>query len=186
MPSSPKHTKRSPRDHYVTPHWCIRAMVSQLEFAGYGRMFRVLDAGAGDGRIGSAFAAQGATAHYVDIEPQAAFVSKRDFLEMDVRSYDLVVMNPPFSHALDFVKHGLQARGCIALLSMGMMESKGRVPFWREHPPTHVRVLCPRPSFRGGGTDSTAYAWFYWVPRKFMRRKGVPWSWALREENQDE
>jgi hypothetical protein len=48
------------------------------------------------------------------------------------------------------------------LLRLGFLESSKRLEFWRRWPCRKVFVLAERPSFTGGGTDSAAYALFWW------------------------
>lgn len=107
-----------------------------------------------------------------DARASGLAVETRDALES--ASWGLqgraVVMNPPFSQAEAFVRRALvEARAtapdwCVAaLLRLAWLEGLRRAPFHREHP-ANVHVLARRPSFTGGGTDSTAYAWFVWGP----------------------
>jgi hypothetical protein len=53
----------------------------------------------------------------------------------------------------------LVARETILLLRLNYLEGVERAEFWRRCAPD-VYVLPNRPSFHGGGTDATAYAWF--------------------------
>ncbi len=104
------------------------------------------------------------------------------------RNADLIVSNPPFSEALAFIEHGLSliAREppkmkvfrtiksgmaqettpvpiamAAFLLRLNFLEGQARAAFHRAHP-AHVLVLPRRPSFTGGGTDATGYAWMLW------------------------
>lgn len=90
-----------------------------------------------------------------------------DGLDLDVRPpYDLIVGNPPYSHAEAHIRHALSLvdrGGYVAfLLRLAMLESVRRRPLWAETPLRSVHVLSARPSFTGGGTDSAAYGWFVW------------------------
>lgn len=78
--------------------------------------------------------------------------------------YDLIITNPPFSLALEFLQKSLQeADTVIYLLRLNFLGSQKRRPFWRENRPSHVLVLAERPCFTGDGrTDSIEYAWFCW------------------------
>lgn len=78
-------------------------------------------------------------------------------------------MNPPYTHALEFVKVGLSltrsssVEGVVAaLLRINWMAGQGRRDFHQAWP-CDVWVLPKRPSFTGDGkTDATEYAWFVW------------------------
>ena len=105
-------------------------------------------------------------------EPAMDFVTV-DFLKTSFEDfnrgenrYDLVIGNPPYKCAEDHVRRGLsllRVGGTLAfLLRLSFAESKERIEFWRAYPAAHVYVLSERPSFTGGGTDSSAYAFFVW------------------------
>ena len=48
------------------------------------------------------------------------------------------------------------------LLRLPFLESNKRYEFWQNHPVNKLYILSKRPSFRGKGTDATAYAFFVW------------------------
>lgn len=100
----------------------------------------------------------------------------KDFLEQgpseygqalkENKGFDLIIGNPPFSQAERFVERGIELLrddGVLCyLLRLGFMASRAREKLLTIYKPRHVRVLTPRPSFTGGGTDSQEYALFYW------------------------
>jgi len=82
--------------------------------------------------------------------------------------FDALVGNPPYTGAEAHVRRALALRsrfGMVAfLLRLSLLESKERIPFWKEHPASKVYVLSERPSFSGGtGTDNAAYAVICWA-----------------------
>lgn len=78
------------------------------------------------------------------------------------QKFSLVISNPPYSEAERFVEHALKIGTTVCfLLRLNWLASKKRAPFHRAHP-SDVYVLPRRPSFTGGGTDATEYAWFVW------------------------
>lgn len=91
----------------------------------------------------------------------------------------LIITNPPFSLAEDFVRRALaEAKpvgGTVAmLLRLAFLESVKRGAFHKEHP-SDVYVLSKRPSFtEDGKTDSCAYAWFVWGPDRGGRWGVIP------------
>lgn len=98
--------------------------------------------------------------HSVDVWSAGPF---EDFTE---DGWSLILGNPPYSQAEQHIRHGLKLLapgGVLAfLLRLAFLESAERIPFWRAHPAAAVYVLSERPSFTGGGTDSTAYGLFVW------------------------
>ncbi len=90
-----------------------------------------------------------------------------DFLRMEDGDFDLVIGNPPYSTAEAQIRHSLKLaprRGAVVafLLRLAMLESQDRIKLWARHPASAIYVLSERPSFSGGSTDQTAYAFFVW------------------------
>lgn len=90
-------------------------------------------------------------------------------LPMSVEPFDMIIANPPFSLFTRFIEQSrrlVAPDGVIAmLLNMHAYGSGERLPFWQRNAPDAQRVLSPRPSFTGGSTDSTEYAWVIWGQR---------------------
>jgi hypothetical protein len=87
-----------------------------------------------------------------------------DYLTTPASGIDLIITNPPFALALEFLQKSLtEAATVIYLLRLNFLGSQKRRPFWRANRPSHVLVLAERPCFTGDGkTDSIEYAWFCW------------------------
>ncbi len=84
---------------------------------------------------------------------------------------NVLIMNPPFSHALDFVRAAFERASVVAMLQRSTWIAPARASFLRDHMPD-VYALPKRPSFTAdGGTDATEYAWFVW-PDGLKRRFG--------------
>ena len=136
----------------------------------------ILDPGAGTGVWGKA--ARGlfpqSTITGIDLRPVPKvpaynFWFHADYLLMDAAPvFDLVIGNPPYKYAEQFVRQSmkmLEIQGClILLLRLNFLESQSRATgLWREHPPLKVVVSSKRVSFTGDGkTNATAYAYFIW------------------------
>jgi predicted RNA methylase len=94
-----------------------------------------------------------------------------------------VLMNPPFSKAVEFVQKALDlgARKIVCFQRFAWWESRGRREFWERHPPNRVyicgdRATCWRHDIaeekRNGAGTTTAHAWFVW-------EKGHPFGTQL-------
>lgn len=159
-------------DRYFTPDplalTLVRALAQDFQF----QPATILEPSAGGGAFVRAVRRQwpGSFIRANDIQPSHIAESDvnvcGDFVGLDGPGQDLIIGNPPFSHAEAHARHALSLRkrgGVVAfLLRLAFAESKGRVPFWQEHRPARVYVLSERPSFTGGGTDSAAYGFFVW------------------------
>lgn len=154
-------------DFYATPSWCTRAILKHLP------SFKVaLDPCAGDGAIvkelrtvyGRLVRVEG-----IELDRERATVADAEhrdaLLSEPWPRADLVITNPPYSLAMEFVERALAEvvpGGTLAmLLRLGWLSSQKRATFLREHTPS-VYVLPRRPSFTGLGTDSADYAWMVW------------------------
>jgi len=99
-----------------------------------------------------------------------------DFLKMRPDGFEddfSVFMNPPFSLAVEFVKHALNvmgARKVVCFQRFAWWESTDRREFWGQIPPTRMYVCETRascwsihiPDWKRKGSTPTAHAWFVW------------------------
>lgn len=173
MSATGRSDVRRPDDFYRTPAWCVRAIVRHIEIP---EGATVLDPSCGDGAILDVIQCLRPDVRTVGIEldrERADGARKRhgviggaDALELPDSQWaaDVIVMNPPFSLAREFVERAI---GCadvtICLLRLSWMAGQKRATFWRANP-ADVFVLPRRPSFTGKGTDACDYAWFVWGP----------------------
>ena len=132
--------------------------------AGNGQIVRVLREGGYDNRIDA-----------VELRPEergalealADNVTIGSFFDYEPDcGYDVIIGNPPYSLALDFINKSLELLHpgglLIFLLRTNFLESEKRFKWWQEHPLSGLYTLHKRPSFTGRGTDATSYSWFVW------------------------
>lgn len=168
---------RTTADLYPTPPWTVRALLRAVELPGGAW----LEPAAGDGAIIRSVPRADVAWDAVELReacrPALAPNVKRlrigDFLATTILGrYDVVVTNPPFSHAQAFVEKSLGCgRWVVMLLRLGFCASKGRFPLMSRTAPD-VYVLPDRPQFAGTNRDSADYAWFVW-PTETPRRQGT-------------
>ena len=180
MSSHPKSGQRSERDFYVTPVEAVIPVVREIRQR-WARLSEpvILDPGAGTGNITATLRLVWPTAHIVAVEinPQheaalhaagASEVVIGDFLTVPLDGFDLILGNPPFSLAVEFIdrsREQLNLFGVMAmLLQFNFLGAEKRVDWWKARPQQAQRTLSPRPSFTEGGkgNDSVDYAWQIW------------------------
>jgi len=177
MSATNRGAARAPLDFYSTPAWVTESLLAALP-GKPGANFpltpgSILDPCAGDGSI---LALLGDVGRGFELDPLRAFVCKERGLAVEHRDAlvpgdtwgnpELVIMNPPYSLAEEFVRRALQEvrpGGTVAaLLRLGFAASKKRVQFHRDFP-SDFKILPQRPSFTADGkTDASEYAWFVW------------------------
>lgn len=172
-------TKRKKNDFYETPAWAVDAIIPHLPFD---RASLIVDAGAGTGAIASRVVHHFPHLEVIGVEKQHELVQEGrargmygvEFVEADYEKWqseraspDIVIMNPPYSRAIEFIRRALSTvrrDGVVAaLLRVGFTGGALRAEFHAKHP-SKLRVLDRRPSFTGGGTDASEYGWFVWSP----------------------
>lgn len=90
-----------------------------------------------------------------------------DFLEYNIKGYDLIIGNPPYKNVEAHITKALELlndKGCLSfLLRMSILGSKKRMGgLWKNCYPNHVIPLVPRPSFTEKGNDTSEYGVFVW------------------------
>lgn len=184
---------RKEHDHYPTPDWCVEALLNDWEpdpIAGHW-----FEPAVGEGNIihvvekmlpcperkWSAADLRDVTLRdsVAGIQFEDGVTRECDFITQfpSYYEYDVIITNPPYSLALEFVQKSIKMAGTVAmLLRLAFMSSLERQSFHREFP-ADIYVLPRRPSFTGDGkSDVGEYAWFVWDRRSV----GGKWS-VLRD-----
>lgn len=193
MSSTNRGATRKERDSYPTPQWCIDLMVDRVPDFGEG--LSIIDAGAGDGRIGVTMALHQPhlrTLVLVDSDPKwkdqhfdlGAGVNYRyevtDYLEwlsrysvLDDGSYVFLVGNPPYSlvdpfvmQSVDWLQHHCRHWYAMFLLRLNWLGSVRRSAWLNQYLPSRITVLAPRPSF---------------VRSKRWDEKNQQWAWSSND-----
>lgn len=176
-------------EHFITPDWAVKAILTREILTR-----EVVDPCSGTGVLGLAAIEEGYSVNFIDIHDWGnGFNVIADFLggnshdldEYIARSVDgsTVLMNPPFSKAVDFVKRAfsLGARKVVCFQRFSWWESQDRDSFWKEFPPNRIYICGDRASCwrydlpkdkKGNRFDPitnkklaqspTAHAWFVW------------------------
>ena len=178
----PENERRAD-DFYATPPWCVESLLVGCPLPGG----RWLEPTAGDGAIVGEVLRHRSDVEWHLVESRTeelhcgggllsrmlrddfpiehvASLEIRDFLTTPppTQPYDVALGNPPFSLALEVIQHALSmSRIVCMLLRINFLASQKRATWMRENTPS-IYVLPRRPSFTGGKTDATEYAWFMW------------------------
>ena len=165
-------------DRYYTPKWVVQQCLDHVIPVVSPDPEAILEPGAGGGAFvnGCRDRYPDATIHAFDLDPSSGPWPKADtsLMELDFTKkngvlrvarespsdgYDLVVGNPPFTYAEDFIESGMKlGLSLVFLLRQGFLSSEKRHPFFEANPPSHVFTLCNRPKFIiGSGGDSADY-----------------------------
>ncbi len=150
MSATNRGAVRNKYDFYPTPIEPIEKILSEIDFS---NVSHFVEPCRGDGAI------------YDLVDCDKSFSELSDginYFSTDFKT-DLIITNPPFSIALEFLQKSLiESKTVVYLLRLNFMGSQKRKEFWQKNPPTHLFTLSKRPSFTGKGTDATEYAWFVW------------------------
>lgn len=161
-----KKWERKPADLYPTPVDGTESVIPALKvLAEYAGGMRVWEPACGDGRLARVLEHHGFQVDATDLRPYSGYGNVRctrdtisggfDFLNDDpVRKWgwepkpDLIVTNPPFSLAEQFIKKALTYTPNVAmLLKQSYWNAASRLPFFHEHRPAFVLPLTFRLAF---------------------------------------
>jgi hypothetical protein len=156
MSATNRGAVRVQNDFYPTPGYTIDSL---FEFINWDRVKSFCEPCKGSGAI-------------LDKVPQLPVMSYCELSEgvdyltypYAVDKFDLIVTNPPFSLAAEFLVKSLREARCVAyLLRLNYLGSQKRVQLWDEiGTPNKLLVLSKRPKFINNQADATEYAWFCW------------------------
>lgn len=182
MSSKNRKTESDIFDRYMTPHWCVRQCMRDVLPVLYWNLPenpRILEPSAGDGVfvLKLRMLYPEAEIHAMDLDPTVGPWSfadhsyEGDFLETDftkVGEFDLVIGNPPYSFAEEFIRESLRlSQNVVYILRIGFIGSEARVDFFRDMAPDYIMRSVHRPKFKLGKTDSCEYAWFCWGAQEY-------------------
>ena len=175
MSSTGRGAQRKDYDKYFTPTWLVDAFFDAWKEHNpelHVHWSSVLEPACGSGAIVEAlrYHLSRSSILFSDIAPEESFdAPKIDFMSMPAYpGFDLIMTNPPYTLAEDFVMHGLKLLNdvttsrLVLLLRINFFGGQARYSWLSKHMPDCAYVTPRRPNFVGKGTDSTEYAWFVW------------------------
>lgn len=173
--------QRDELDFYPTFSWVVRRFVEAMGPLPGGKW---LEPAAGTGSIIRALGTEGREWWAAEINRAHGRFLRHllprqhvlfgNFLEAPVKKFDVIITNPPYSLAYEFIQKSLTlAPLVIMLLRLNFLGSIKRRAWFHDNMPD-VYVLPNRPSFKlHGRTDSTEYAWMVWNRKSRGRHTGT-------------
>lgn len=193
-------TSRRQNDFYPTPYGLCDAAVNKIVPKGFNPSL-ILDPGAGEGRWGVFIKERWPISKLIGIDikqhSQSSYYTEwllNDYLTF-VYNYKckpgLIIGNPPFSLAEDFIRKSLDllsSKGILLfLLKSDFLTGIGRMrDLFKNFKPLEVWYCAKRPSFntpRNRKTDSNSYALFLWQKDNFSSNPEIRWlDWSYNRE----
>lgn len=164
---------RRPDDFYATPGEGTQALLNFLIERGHlHRGDRVLEPASGEGHIALVLTMNGFEVVASDLRQDVYGMPGMDFLDVPpeeggVYRFDAVFTNPPFMHALSFIRVALSEAPLVCmLLKMDYWNADGRADFFDANRPTYILPLCFRLAFakeERGNSPFMNCMWCVWV-----------------------
>lgn len=173
MSATGRSDVRRTNDVYITPDWCVKRLLEKYRpdvvstimdpCAARGELLSVAKRYYPDANL---YAIELRTECLLDLMKVSRASMTGNFLELakdiEDKSIDLIITNPPFVLAMEFIKESIRiAKKVAMLLRLNFVRGENRDEFMRETKPS-ILALADRPSFTGRGTDATEYGWFVW------------------------
>lgn len=176
MSATNRGAERNKDDYYITPKWLVEDFLKAFtaDQPHFNPQLIVDPCAGGDAvndmpypEVLKTFFRQARFVTY-DIRQDSRAIFKVDYLKHQSQfAPDLIMSNPPFVLAEEFIKKSLAdltGNGTlIFLLRINFLGSQKRLPFFKDFLPHYCYVSSKRPSFKKGPTDATEYAHFVWM-----------------------
>lgn len=155
MSATNRGAKRRPNDFYATPDYTVDSL---FQFIKWNKMISFFEPCKGDGAI---YDKVPGNKHkfYTELSEGKDYFEYKPY-----NKFDLIVTNPPFSLAKEFLDKSLtEAHTVCYLLRLNFLGAQVRNEWWNQiRPPEKLIVLSRRPKFINNQADATEYAWFCW------------------------
>lgn len=129
---------RIDKDAYQTPSWVVEALMKYIYFK---PDYTFLEPCVGEGNI----------INNIPLKDKmwCEINEGIDYLKIDIKNHvDIIITNPPFSLAQEFLIKSLREAPFVAyLLRINYFGSQYRKDFWDNNKPTHLFPLSKRPCF---------------------------------------
>lgn len=148
--------RRHDKDFYQTPPDVTQALLNFLQLP---KGQTIWECACGKGDMADTICENG----YKCIRTDLAY--GEDFLTMEPKDCDMIITNPPFSKAEEFIRRAWEIGKPFAfLLKSQYWHAARRYALFRKMTPSYVLPLTWRPDFCGGGAPLMDVMWVCWNP----------------------
>lgn len=158
---------RAEHDYYATDPRAIELLLDEEKFSN-----RIWECACGEGHISKVLEQKGYNVLSTDLIDRGYGTGGVDFLSSNRMFDGDIITNPPYKHAIEFVKCALnsilEGHRVAMLLRLSFLEGKSRRVLFNQYPPKLVyvssnRILCAKNGdFENSDSSAIAYAWFIW------------------------
>lgn len=150
-------------DFYPTPPEATLALLNEI--AGHvPPRSAIWEPACGDGAISKVLIAHGFTVIETDIAARGRPSEQIDFLKTEKRRSEIIITNPPFNLATEFIAHAdaLGVQKMALLLKSNFWNVAKNVEVFQRWTPAMVLPLTWRIDFTGAGRPHTDCTWTFW------------------------
>ena len=177
---------RCVNDAYFTPKKTVRDFLTVQDVIT--TRMKCWEPSCGSGNISTVLTARGYDVISTDLNDYGFGQTGVDFLQTKKENIDVIITNPPYKIAEQFVMHALEQAPCVVmLLRLTFLEGQARGRgMWKQTPLHRVYICSERPSMYKTDHEGTknggfvAYAWFVWLQGSEERR--VEWIIDVEQE----
>lgn len=144
---------------------------------------KVWECACGLGHLSEQMWKHGSIVISTDLIDRGYGIGEVDFLEADVLLAPVIVTNPPYRYAKEFVLHALElgAEMVCMFLKLTFLEGVNRQELFQKYPPRTVAVFTRRIQVARNGdpemfkkSSAACYAWFIWE-KGYTGRPEIVW-----------
>lgn len=159
-------TERHKEDYYATDPKCAKDVLVYLD------KNEIWECACGEGHLSNELKKANFNVRESDIVERKEGIEIIDFLSYDNKWYGNIVTNPPYKHALEFIKKSLDiidtGKTVCMFLKLTFLEGQKRASFFKQSPPKFIAIYSKRQKcalngeFNNIGSSTVCYAWFVW------------------------
>jgi hypothetical protein len=156
--------ERRALDFYPTPPEATIALLDEIAAVIPSPPAVIWEPACGDGAISKVLIAHGFVVAETDIAARGRPSQQIDFLAVQKRLADVIITNPPFNLAREFITHAdeLGVRKMAMLLKSNFWNVASNVVLFKRWTPAFILPLTWRIDFTGAGRPHTDCTWTYW------------------------